>query len=141
MKNMILSVVLPVALCVQAEPPNLIVIMCDDLGYADVGFNGCTDIPTPNIDRIAAGGVRCTSGYTTYSVCGPSRAGFMTDRYEQRFGFERNPQYRPDDPNMGLPLLTLRTAGGAGFAACTVATVGFCPDHPGNPTFLSSEIP
>jgi arylsulfatase A-like enzyme len=83
--------------------PNLIVIMCDDLGYADVGFNGCEDIPTPNIDRIAKNGVRCTSGYVSYSVCGPSRAGFMTGRYGQRFGFERNPQHRVDDPNMGLP--------------------------------------
>jgi arylsulfatase A-like enzyme len=84
--------------------PNLIVIMCDDLGYADVGFNGCRDIPTPNIDRIADNGVRCTSGYVAYSVCGPSRAGFMTGRYGQRFGFERNPQYRPEDPDMGVPL-------------------------------------
>lgn len=86
-----------------AAKPNLIVIMCDDLGNADVGFNGCTDIPTPNIDRIAKNGVQCTSGYVSYSVCGPSRAGFMTGRYQQQFGFERNPQYRTDDPNMGLP--------------------------------------
>ena len=70
-----------------AEKPNLIVIMCDDLGYADVGFNGCKDIPTPHIDSIARNGIRFTSGYTTYSVCGPSRAGFMTGRYQQRFGF------------------------------------------------------
>ncbi|WP_372806488.1 sulfatase-like hydrolase/transferase [Pontiella sp.] len=89
--------------CAAARSPNLIVIMADDLGYADVGFNGCKDIPTPNIDRIAQSGVHCTSGYVTYSVCGPSRAGFITGRYGQRFGFERNPQYRPDDPNMGLP--------------------------------------
>ena len=65
-----------------SEKPNLIVIMADDLGYADVGFNGCKDIPTPNIDRIAQGGVRCTSGYVSYSVCSPSRAGFMTGRYQ-----------------------------------------------------------
>ncbi len=83
--------------------PNLIVIMTDDMGYADVGFNGCKDIPTPNIDRLAEDGVRCTSGYVGYSVCGPSRAAFMTGRYGQRFGFERNPQYRTQDPNMGLP--------------------------------------
>lgn len=82
---------------------NIIVIMTDDMGYADVGFNGCKDIPTPNIDRIAANGVRFTSGYVGYSVCGPSRAAFMTGRYGQRFGFERNPQYRTKDPNMGLP--------------------------------------
>lgn len=82
--------------------PNMIVIMCDDLGYADVGFNGCKDIPTPHIDSIAENGVRCTSGYVAYSVCGPSRAGFITARYPQRFGFERNPQYQPHDPDMGL---------------------------------------
>jgi arylsulfatase A-like enzyme len=82
--------------------PNLIVIMVDDMGYQDVGFNGCTDIPTPHIDSIADKGVRFTSGYVAYPVCGPSRAAFMTGRYGQRFGFERNPQYRPDDPNMGL---------------------------------------
>ena len=64
------------------RPPNLVVIMADDLGYADVGFNGCRDIPTPNIDRIARNGVRCASGYVTYSVCSPSRAGFITGRYE-----------------------------------------------------------
>ena len=84
------------------ETPNMIVIMCDDLGYADVGFNGCKDIPTPHIDSIAENGVRCTSGYVAYSVCGPSRAGFITARYPQRFGFERNPQYQPNDPDMGL---------------------------------------
>jgi len=86
------------------DKPNLIVIMTDDLGYADVGFNGCKDIPTPNIDKIADNGVRFTSGYVTYSVCSPSRAGFITGRYPQRFGYERNAQYKPDDPNMGLPL-------------------------------------
>jgi arylsulfatase A-like enzyme len=86
------------------DKPNVIVIMADDLGYGDVGFNGSTEIPTPNIDRIADNGVKFTSGYTTYSVCGPSRAGFMTGRYQQRFGFERNPLYRVNDPHMGLPL-------------------------------------
>ena len=86
----------------KVEKPNMIVIMCDDLGYADVGFNGCQDIPTPHIDSIARNGVRCTNGYVAYSVCGPSRAGFMTARYPQRFGFERNPQYQPQDSDMGL---------------------------------------
>ena len=85
------------------EKPNLIVIMADDLGYGDVGYNGCTDIPTPHIDALANNGVQFSSGYSAYSVCGPSRAGFITGRYQQRFGCERNPQYRPDDPNMGVP--------------------------------------
>ncbi len=106
MKSLICSTLAGLALLgagMAEAKPNMIVVMCDDLGYADVGFNGCTDIPTPNIDRIAQNGVQCTSGYVSYSVCGPSRAGFITGRYGQRFGFERNPQYRPDDPNMGLP--------------------------------------
>ncbi len=84
------------------QKPNVIVIMADDLGYADVGFNGCKDIPTPNIDKIANSGIKFTNGYTTYSVSSPSRAGFITGRYPQRFGFERNPQYKPNDPAMGL---------------------------------------
>ena len=86
------------------RPPNLIVIMTDDQGYADVGFNGCKDIPTPNLDSIAANGVRFTSGYVTYSVCSPSRAGMLTGRYQQRFGHERNPRFQPDNPRSGLPL-------------------------------------
>ena len=87
----------------QKNSPNVIVIMTDDLGYVDVGFNGSVDIPTPNIDRIAQNGVKFTNGYTPYSVCSPSRAGFITGRYQQRFGYERNAQYQPNDPNMGLP--------------------------------------
>ncbi|WP_310560562.1 sulfatase-like hydrolase/transferase [Flavobacterium sp.] len=87
----------------NAQKPNIIIILADDLGYADVGFNGCKDIPTPNIDRIATNGVKFTNGYVCFSVCGPSRAGLLTGRYPQRFGYERNPQYRPHDPNMGLP--------------------------------------
>lgn len=91
------------SLTLHSATPNLVVIMADDLGYADVGFNGCRDIPTPHIDSLAEAGVRFSSAYVTYPVCGPSRAGFITGRYPQRFGFERNPQYRPDDPGMGVP--------------------------------------
>ena len=98
----LLVVLLLNSLITAQKTPNLIVIMADDLGYADVGFNGCKDIPTPNIDKIANNGVVFSNGYTSYSVCGPSRAGFLTGRYQQRFGFERNPQYKPNDPNMGL---------------------------------------
>jgi arylsulfatase A-like enzyme len=87
----------------KKDHPNVIVIMTDDLGYVDVGFNGSIDIPTPNIDRIAKQGVKFTNGYTPYPVCSPSRAGFITGRYQQRFGYERNVQYRPNDPKMGLP--------------------------------------
>ncbi len=104
MKNLILGMTLLLSAGVHAaDKPNMIVVLCDDLGYADVGFNGCKDIPTPNIDRIAKNGVKCTSGYAPYSVCGPSRAGLITGRYGQRFGFERNPYYDPNNPIEGLP--------------------------------------
>jgi arylsulfatase A-like enzyme len=88
----------------KRKSPNLIIILADDLGNADVGFNGCKDIPTPNIDRIAQNGVRFTSGYVSYCVCSPSRAGLLTGRYQDRFGYCRNILYTPNDPNMGLPL-------------------------------------
>ncbi|MEO1536046.1 MAG: sulfatase-like hydrolase/transferase, partial [Planctomycetota bacterium] len=84
------------------EPPNLVVIIADDLGYADVGFNGCEDIPTPNIDRIAAEGVRFSSGYVTSAICGPSRAGLITGRYQHRFGSSLNPTIDPTVHN-GVP--------------------------------------
>ena len=84
--------------------PNLIIILADDLGYADVGFNGCKDIPTPNIDAIANNGVKFTNGYVTYPVCGPSRAGLLTGRYQDRFGFTTNPTIDPENVKAGLPL-------------------------------------
>ena len=88
-----------------AEPvkPNILVLLADDLGYADVGFQGCKDIPTPQLDRLAAAGVRCTSGYVTHPFCSPSRAAIMTGRYQHRFGHENNPFYDPNDHREGLP--------------------------------------
>ncbi len=71
--------------------PNIVVILADDLGYADVGFHGCHDIPTPHIDRLAASGVRCSSGYVSCPYCSPTRAGLLTGRYQNRFGHEFNP--------------------------------------------------
>src|SRR5207302_3012637 len=71
--------------------PNFLVIVIDDLGYHDLGVQGNTDIPTPNIDSIAKNGVRFTNGYVSCPVCSPTRAGLMTGRYQQRFGHEFNP--------------------------------------------------
>ncbi|MCA0932496.1 sulfatase-like hydrolase/transferase [Lutimonas saemankumensis] len=85
------------------QNPNLIIIMTDDMGWADVGFNGCKDIPTPNIDMIANQGVRFEEGYVSFPVCGPSRAGLLTGRYQDRFGFTTNPSIDPNNPVAGLP--------------------------------------
>ena len=87
-----------------AARPNIVVIVADDLGYADVGFNGCADIPTPNIDSLAHNGVRFTNGYVTHPYCSPSRAGLLTGRYQQRFGHEANPTFLPEDTTVGLPV-------------------------------------
>ena len=86
-----------------AKTPNLIIILTDDQGYNDVGFNGCIDIPTPHLDQLAANGVKFTDGYVSYPVCGPSRAGLLTGRYQDRFGFTTNPTIDPNNPDAGLP--------------------------------------
>jgi arylsulfatase A-like enzyme len=86
--------------------PNIILIMGDDLGYADTGLYGNKDIPTPNIDSIAKSGVLFPEGYVTAPVCSPSRAALMTGRYQQRFGFEFNAgplQRAVNNKEMGLP--------------------------------------
>ena len=66
--------------------PNIVLIYIDDLGYGDLGAYGSEDIPTPNIDRLAAEGVRCTASYITNPPCCPSRCSLMMGQYAQRFG-------------------------------------------------------
>ena len=84
--------------------PNIIIIISDDQGYADVGFHGSKEIFTPNIDRIASNGVVFSQGYVSYAVCSPSRAGLITGKYQNRFGYTRNILLAPKDSLMGLPL-------------------------------------
>jgi arylsulfatase A-like enzyme len=74
-----------------AGKPNVIIILTDDQGWADLGVQGVRrDIRTPNLDRLAREGVRCTAGYVTAPQCVPSRAGLLTGRYQQRFGVNQN---------------------------------------------------
>lgn len=79
----------------SAQPnaqPNVIVILADDQGYADLGVQKqVPDVRTPNLDALAASGIRCTAGYVTAPQCSPSRAGLLTGRYQQRFGFDSIP--------------------------------------------------
>jgi arylsulfatase A-like enzyme len=70
--------------------PNIVVLVADDLGYGDLGFQGCTDVPTPNIDALARSGVMFTDAYVSAPVCSPCRAGLLTGRYQTRFGHEFN---------------------------------------------------
>jgi len=71
-----------------STPPNVIFLLVDDMGYADVGCMGSPDIKTPNIDRIAAEGVRMTDCYASAPVCSPTRAAFLTGLWQQRTGIE-----------------------------------------------------
>lgn len=84
--------------------PNIIVILADDLGYSDVSSYEGGRFATPNIDRIGRSGVRFTDGYATAPVCAPSRAGLMTGRYQERFGFEYNGGPAQRDATQGLGL-------------------------------------
>src|SRR3954469_13699642 len=88
----------------KRKQPNILILLADDLGYADVGFQGCKDIPTPNLDRLAGRSLRATSGYVSHPFCSPTRAGLLTGRYQQRFGHENNPAWLPDNDKVGLPL-------------------------------------
>src|SRR5262245_28326687 len=70
-----------------AGKPNIVHIVADDLGWKDVGFNGCTDIKTPNLDKLAAGGAKFTQFYVQ-PMCTPTRACLMTGRYPFRYGLQ-----------------------------------------------------
>ena len=107
-----------VPLRAAASKPNLVFILVDDMGYADIGCMGAKDIRTPNIDRLAAEGVKFSDFYANAPVCTPTRAGFMTGRWQQRFGLEFAFGYQveqsrrvgdqwvpePDMHGLGLPL-------------------------------------
>jgi arylsulfatase A-like enzyme len=67
-----------------AAKPNIIVIMADDLGYGDVGCYGAKAVKTPNIDKLAAEGLRFTSGYCSASTCTPTRFSLLTGTYAFR---------------------------------------------------------
>ncbi|WP_309380797.1 sulfatase-like hydrolase/transferase [Cerasicoccus frondis] len=85
----------------MAKQPNILLLFSDDAGYNDFGFQGSETHLTPNLDKLAEGGVRFTRAYVTGPVCSPSRAGLLTGRYQQYFGHENN---LPNPHPLGLPL-------------------------------------
>jgi arylsulfatase A-like enzyme len=92
-----------VAEAADEAKPNIVVILADDLGWGEIGAQGNKEIPTPNIDSIASGGIKFTNGYVSGPYCSPTRAGLLTGRYQTRFGHEFNPGGGPQAKN-GLPL-------------------------------------
>jgi arylsulfatase A-like enzyme len=97
-------------------PPDIVLIVSDDQGWADFPSQGATDLSLPNLEKLAAAGVRFNQGYVTAPQCIPSRAGLLTGRYQQRSGLEANPDEKdlgnfelsPTDPTIAE---VLRSAG------------------------------
>jgi arylsulfatase A-like enzyme len=90
MKRIHLAILFGAVFCAAAqaeEKPHIVHIVADDLGWRDVGFNGCTDIKTPNLDLLAAGGAKLTQFYVQ-PMCTPTRAALMTGRYPFRYGLQ-----------------------------------------------------
>jgi arylsulfatase A-like enzyme len=94
----------PILTAVSGVKPNVMIIIADDLGYHDTGFQGSAEIPTPNLDKLAARGLRCRNGYVSHPFCSPTRAGILTGRYQHRFGHENNPAWLPESTTAGLSL-------------------------------------
>ena len=93
--------------------PNFVLIVADDLGYGDLGFQGSKQIPTPNIDRLAREGIIFSNGYVSSPVCSPSRAGLLTGKNQVTFGYFDNtgPNQTGFDPDyQGLPLTEITLA-------------------------------
>lgn len=89
----------------KSDRPNIVIILSDDQGYADVSFQqNPAEVSTPAIDKLAADGVVFTNAYVSAYVCAPTRAGLLTGRYQQRFGFYRAPDSRK---GMSLEEITL----------------------------------
>jgi len=121
-----------------AAQPNILLIVVDDLDHSDISAYG-GNIPTPNIDRIAASGVKFARGYATASLCSPSRAGLITGRYQNRFGLEYNVSsiQRAREDNLGLPTTEITMAdhmASAGYATGMVGKWHLGPNAPFHPT-------
>jgi arylsulfatase A len=86
------------------RPPNILLIVSDDQGYKDLGCFGASEIKTPNLDRLAAGGVRLTNFYVTWPACTPSRGSLLTGRYPQRNGtYDMYRNYLVDNDHLYTP--------------------------------------
>jgi arylsulfatase A-like enzyme len=101
----------------SADParPNVVLIMTDDMGWADIGSYGAPDIRTPNIDSLARDAVKLTDFYSNGVLCTPTRAGLMSGRYQQRYGLEiALPNEGAPEADRGLPATgrTLPRVGG-----------------------------
>lgn len=101
---------------VRAARPNVVLIMTDDLGWADLASYGATDVRTPNLDRLASEGLRLTDFYANGVTCSPTRAGLISGRYQQRYGIE-------------APIFNVDRAGDSGLPATGDSLPQLLRDH------------
>jgi arylsulfatase A len=108
-RGSLVAVALTFATAAQAQraaqatrPPNIVLLLMDDLGYGDLGSYGGADAKTPHIDRLAREGVKLTDFYANGPSCSPTRTAFMMGRYQQRYGIEWPLGSQPDDSTRGL---------------------------------------
>ncbi len=121
MRSVVVVLLATLAPLLAAEKPNVIVIMADDLGYGDISANGATALKTPNIDRLAAEGLRFTSGYCTASTCTPTRYSFLTGNYAFR---RKGTGVAPPNGHLVVPPDTFTIADIAKAAGYETAVIG-----------------
>jgi arylsulfatase B len=113
----------------ESAPPNIVVILADDMGYGDMGCMGSQTLQTPNLDRLAESGVLCSQAYVASAVCSPSRAGLLTGRDPRRFGYEGNlnaseERYATRSELLGLPVSEKTLGDHLGAAGYATALIG-----------------
>jgi arylsulfatase A-like enzyme len=123
-RQLLASLAITPVLKAAARRPNIVVILADDLGFADLGFQGCRDIRTPHLDGMVRSGVRFENGYCSHPFCSPTRAGLLTGRYQHRFGHENNMVFDLEDNQAGLPLTERTLADVLGKAGYATGLVG-----------------
>ena len=121
MRSVVVVLLATLAPLLAAEKPNVIVIMADDLGYGDISANGATALKTPNIDRLAAEGLRFTSGYCSASTCTPTRYSFLTGSYAFR---RKGTGVAPPNGHLVVPPDTFTIADIAKAAGYETAVIG-----------------
>ena len=121
MRSIVVVLLAALAPLLAAEKPNVIVIMADDLGYGDISANGATALKTPNIDRLAAEGLRFTSGYCSASTCTPTRYSFLTGSYAFR---RKGTGVAPPNGHLVIPPDTFTIADIAKAAGYETAVIG-----------------